>query len=92
MSFFYAIAKAFVLLMDLGPSREYLTKEKHELSHLLCLGYSKVTTFSGMQRALHLMVSKFQLDLYNEDEFIHKFHFWLNASSTGFNYMVPADF
>lgn len=45
-----------------------------------------------MQTALNLVVCKFQLHLCNKDEFFHKFHFWLNASSTGFNDVAPADF
>lgn len=89
---FYAVATSFILLMDLGPSHEYLTKDKHRLLHPSCLCYGKETTFSRMQTALNLVVCKFQLHLCNKDEFFHKFHFWLNASSRGFNEVAPADF
>lgn len=91
MPFFNATATSSVLLMDLGPSHEYLTKDKHRVLHPSCLPYGKITTFSKMQITLHLTVSKFQLHLYNKDIFFHKFYFWLNASSAEFN-MTPADF
>lgn len=89
---FYATATSFFLLMDLGPSHQYLTKEKDRLLHPSCLPYGQVTMFSRMQIALHLIVSKFQLHLYKKNNLFHKFHFWLNASSTGFNDIAPADF
>jgi len=86
------MATAFILLMALGSSHEYLTKYNHGLLHHSCLGYGKVTTFSRMQIALQLVACKFQLHLCNKDEFFQKLHFWLNSSCTGFNDMAPADF
>lgn len=48
--------------------------------------------FNRMQIALPLLVTNFQLDLSNKDEFFSKFNFWIIASSTGFNDVALVDF
>lgn len=45
-----------------------------------------------MQIVLPLLVTKFQLDVSNKDEFFCKFNSWIIASSTGFNDVPLVDF
>lgn len=95
MPFYYVTAASFIFLMDLSPSNEYLTKDKHRLLHPSCLAYGKVIILSRIQIKLHLIVSKFQLHFSSNNYifiFCHRFNFWINASSTVFNDIIQGDF
>lgn len=72
MPFYYVTAASFIFLMDLSPSNEYLTKDKHGLLHPSCLAYGKVIILSRIQITLHLIVFKFQLHI-NSNNYIFIF-------------------